>query len=227
MAEPQKSDAMKAAEGKGFQTNPHKAEQPASTQQQREVEQAKQQLEQARQQQRDQQQPAPQQPASTVPGSRVGHTTNTGFDRVTASRSTDIPNAMGCGTVDLYDLQNIYASLRDGNYYQAFKQCIATLNAVFNPDVTSSGAGPNINLTRPRASASITNPQHQQATDDCCDSLQDWCERHQDNPQRLHELSQERGVNASIDLATLAQLIQLVLQLVAGWKQSSQPQQAR
>lgn len=233
MADQPKSDAMKAAEAKGMQTgsqggkNPVVPTPPQSSQGPR----------------REASQPptgrssilsdavskGQQQPASTVPGSAVGHDANQGADRVTASRSADIPTAQGLGfhSLSLYDLQNIYASLRDGNYFQAMKQAVLTLNSLLNPDATAGITGPNRvtpgAMRPPRAAAPFAfDEQGKQAFTETYDRLKQWVGHAQSQPQMTLGHGAERippHVGA-ISIGNLAGIIQLVLQLIEQFRQN-------
>jgi hypothetical protein len=160
---------------------------------------------------------------SGAPGSAVDARSNNDAARVMGLRSTDVPGGVGFHGGTLYELQTIYSSLRDGAYYQAFRQAVAFLNDLVNASAGPTGGGNVVApgaMRPPRAATPMPFDENgQKQLDDVCNRLQQYVQFWKQSPERIPQ-SGERFNPAQINASQVGMLVQLILQLVGQWRSS-------
>lgn len=123
---------------------------------------------------------------------------------------------------DMVQLTELYANMRDGNYWSAFRLVVSILNENINPAplVRGRNASP--------IAARVQTPVKVAEVDEICQKLCELCDG-LEHDQRTHthltgdktgvRASREPNINAVDPLAVL-QLIKVVVDLVRQWRQS-------
>jgi hypothetical protein len=111
------------------------------------------------------------------------------------------------GSLSLYDLQELYANLRDGAYLSALKRAIAILNSLLN--LNDSGA------------TALTADGG--AFDKCCDDLEKWCDQKQLDARGSN--GEASTVDAghenrkAIPVIVIIELVSQILAIIQKWRQ--------
>ncbi len=109
----------------------------------------------------------------------------------------------GVSAFHLYDLQEIVASLKAGDYWAAFRKAIALVNGVVNPAAKSIKA------------FSYTDEEVKKA-EECCDFLEEWMDANDEDP--LPQLLKASAEPTAIPIIEIIGAIRLVVELIRMWR---------
>lgn len=161
--------------------------------------------------------PGMQQPGTMQPGSTVNQSSvhQPGF--TTTSDTPKQPEGFVAFNLDMYQLSEMYANMRDGNYWSAFRIAVDILHSNMSFDPRSVRGTPAQRLAaRARVQAPVNKVQVmelKEKLEECCDNL----EKHQGTQLKTGSneavgASQEKNVN-KVNLAGLIALVRMILSL--------------
>ena len=93
----------------------------------------------------------------------------------------------------LADLQDLWGSVRDGDYWTAFKRAIRILNDCMNPEIHTGGV-------TARGVASAPSAADTAGFDECCQNLRNWLDTNGDGLRAATDEDAEEPTAATVEM---------------------------
>lgn len=158
-------------------------------------------------------------PTGTVKSDEQPHTGRMGGIRESGStKPADSEQGFVAFNLDIYQLTDLYANVRDGNYWSAFRIAVEILHSNFTFDTKAVRGTPNQRMAaRARTQQPVSKAQISDVKaklEECCNDLekQQGQQLKVTNKPTAVGASQEKNVG-KIDLAGLLALVRMILQL--------------